>query len=291
MPDKNLLIYGDNLAGLDLVPDASVRLIYIDPPFNTGKIRSYKRIKLHAGDKVRTGFGGRQYRYSESRPVSYGDVRTVDEYLDFLRVRLENARRKLTDDGSVYVHIDYHCSHLVRFLLEDIFGPEAFLNEIIWAYDYGGRARNRWASKHDTIYWFANNPEKWVFNTEEIDRLPYMAPSLVTPEKAEAGKLPTDTWWLTIVPTNGKERTGYPTQKPVKLLKRIIAASSSPGDFVMDFFCGSGTTGVAAEELGRRWILMDNNPEAISVTEKRVGGLFYEKIILTQQQDPIPRGH
>jgi len=284
MLEKNLLIFGDNLAGLDLIPEKSVRLIYVDPPFNTGKIRSYKRIRLHVGEKVRTGFGGRQYAYTEGPSISYADIRTVDEYLNFLKIRLEKARQKLTDDGSIYVHIDYHSSHLVRLLLEEIFGAENFLSEIIWAYDYGGRPRNKWAPKHDTIYWFANNPEKWVFNRDEIDRLPYMAPSLVTPEKAEAGKLPTDTWWMTIVPTNGTERTGYPSQKPLKLLKRIIAASSSPGDFVMDFFCGSGTTGVAAEELGRRWILMDNNPEAIAVTEKRVGGLFYEKTILASQQ-------
>jgi len=280
MLEKNLLILGDNLSGLELVADKSVRLIYIDPPFNTGKIRSYKRIRLNVGDKVRTGFGGRQFRYSEGPSISYDDIRSMGEYLDFLGARIEKARRKLTDDGSIYVHIDYHCAHLVRLLLEEIFGAEAFLNEIIWAYDYGGRPRNRWAPKHDTIYWFANNPQRWIFSPDEIERLPYMAPSLVTPEKAAMGKLPTDTWWMTIVPTNATERTGYPTQKPVKLLKRIIAASSYPGDVVMDFFCGSGTTGVAAEELGRRWILMDNNPEAISISEKRLSGLFYEKIVL-----------
>jgi len=281
-PEKNLLILGDNLMGLDLVADKSVRLIYIDPPFNTGKIRAYKRIKLNVGDKVRVGFGGKQFRYAEGPAVSYDDVRSVEDYLNFLRARIEKARRKLTEDGSMYVHIDYHCSHYVRLLLEEIFGRECFLNEIIWAYDYGGRPRNRWPPKHDTIYWFANSPKKWVFNRAESDRIPYMAPSLVTPEKAAMGKLPTDTWWLTIVPTNGKERIGYPTQKPLKLLKRIVATSSYPGDLVMDFFAGSGTTAVAAEQLGRRWILMDHNPAAIEATEKRIAGLFYEKIILSQ---------
>ncbi|MCE9594536.1 MAG: site-specific DNA-methyltransferase [Planctomycetes bacterium] len=259
----------DNLTELRTWPDESVDLIYIDPPFNTGARRRLRSIRLNVGESERRGFGGRTYKYSVSSDMSYADDKTLDAYLEFLSVRLEQARRILKPTGSIYVHIDARVVHHVRFALDRIFGPEHFLNEIIWAYDFGGRGRDRWAPKHDNILWYAKG-DSWTFLRDEIERLPYLAPQLVGPEKAARGKLPTDTWWMTIVPTNGKERTGYPTQKPERLLERIVRASSRRGDVVVDFFAGSGTTGVVAEKLGRRWILIDENPEAVAVMRARL---------------------
>jgi site-specific DNA-methyltransferase (adenine-specific) len=201
----------------------------------------------------------------------------LEEYLGFLYERLTELHRLLSQHGSLYLHLDFHTVHFARLMLDEIFGAERFLNEIIWAYDYGGRARDKWPRKHDNILWYAKSA-KWKYNRDEIDRIPYMAPGLVGAEKAARGKLPTDTWWMTIVPTNSGERTGYPTQKPVKLLERIVRASSDPGDLVADFFSGSGTTGVAAKRLGRRFILVDQNPEAIQIAERR----------LAAEADPCP---
>jgi site-specific DNA-methyltransferase (adenine-specific) len=194
---------------------------------------------------------------------------SLDDYLDFIAARLVEAHRVLKPTGSIYVHVDFHAAHYIRMLLDDIFGPDRFLNEIVWSYDFGGRARDRWPRKHDTLYWYAKG-DRWTFNRDDIDRLPYMAPSLVGPEKAAFGKLPTDVWWFTIVPTNGSERTGYPTQKPERLLERILRASSNPGDYVVDFFAGSGTTGVVAARLGRRFLLVDSSPEAVRIARERL---------------------
>jgi site-specific DNA-methyltransferase (adenine-specific) len=182
---------------------------------------------------------------------------------------LLEAYRILAPTGTLYFHIDYREVHYCKLLLDGIFGREAFLNEIIWAYDYGGRPKNRWPPKHDNILVYVKDVDAYTFNREDIDRIPYMAPGLVGKEKAQRGKLPTDTWWHTIVSPTGKEKTGYPTQKPLGILKRIVQASSNPGDLVLDFFAGSGTTGAAALELGRRFLLVDNNPEAIEVMRKR----------------------
>ena len=191
------------------------------------------------------------------------------QFLDFLEPRLVEAKRILAPGGSLYFHIDYREAHYCKILLDEIFGRECFLNEIIWAYDYGARTRRKWPPKHDNIFLYANNPDDYIFNYEDIERIPYMAPGLVGPEKAARGKTPTDTWWHTIVSPTGKEKTGYPTQKPLAILKRIILASSNPGDTVLDFFAGSGTTGEAAHQLGRKFILIDNNREAIAVMKKR----------------------
>jgi site-specific DNA-methyltransferase (adenine-specific) len=201
---------------------------------------------------------------------SYHDRLDGQAHLEALRQRLVEIHRVLGERGSIYLHLDYRASHHARLLLDDVFGPERFLNEIIWAYDYGGRARDRWPRKHDNILWYAKS-DSWTFNREDIDRIPYMAPGLVEPEKAARGKLPTDTWWMTIVPTGSAERTGYPTQKPLPLLERIVRASSCPGDLVADFYCGSGTTGVAARALGRRYLLVDDNPAAIAIARRRLG--------------------
>lgn len=251
--------------------DESVDLVYIDPPFGTGQTRRLETIRLGSGHRQRRGFGGRTFNFEVTGTHRYRDNMPLDEYLEFLGIRLEAMHRVLKSNGSLYLHLDHHAVHHARLLLDQIFGPERFLNEIIWAYDYGGRARDRWPRKHDNILLYAKS-DAWTFNRDAVDRIPYMAPSLVGPEKAARGKLPTDVWWMTIVPTNGKERTGYPTQKPVNLVRRMILASSNPGDLVADFFAGSGTTGVAAMEEGRRYLLVDSNPEAIEIAGRRLGG-------------------
>ena len=185
--------------------------------------------------------------------------------------RIEAGLRCLAPAGSLFVHLDAREVHYVKIALDRLLGRDRFINEIIWAYDYGGRPKDRWPAKHDTILWYAMDPERYTFNYDAIDRIPYMAPDLVGPEKAARGKTPTDVWWHTIVPTNGKEKTGYPTQKPLGILRRLIAVHSNPGDTVLDFFAGSGTTGAAAAELGRGSILIDSSPDAIEVMRRRLG--------------------
>jgi len=270
------IVYSDNLAALGEIEDESIGLIYIDPPFNTGRKKVSARIKSvrtedGAGDRV--GFQGRSYRTLKdegAQAMSYADAfRNREEFQAFLTPRLIEARRVLAPQGSLYFHIDQREVHYCKVLLDQIFGEDAFINEVIWAYDYGGRGRDRWPAKHDNILVYAKTPGKHVFNFDEIERIPYMAPGLVTKEKAERGKLPTDTWWHTIVPTTGTERTGYPTQKPLGVLRRIVQASSKPGDVVLDFFAGSGTTGAACLELGRRFVLIDSNIESMRVMAKR----------------------
>ncbi len=262
----------DNMEVLRGLPEGSVDLIYIDPPFNTGKVQrrtQLRTVRSEAGD--RTGFQGRRYESTVVGTKRFSDF--FDDYLAFLEPRLTEARRVLADRGCLYFHVDYREVHYCKVLLDGIFGRECFLNEIIWAYDYGGRSKNRWPPKHDNILLYAKDPTDYVFNTDEIERIPYMAPGLVGPEKAARGKLPTDTWWHTIVPSNGKEKTGYPTQKPLGILRRIVQASSRPGDLVLDFFAGSGTTGAAALELGRRFLLVDDSPEALAVMARRFEGV------------------
>lgn len=263
------VVLSENLGLMRSLPDACVDLVYIDPPFGTGQVRRLRAIRTGRGERSRTGFGGRRYQFEVVSSYAYRDDMALDEYLGFLYARLAEVHRVLRSTGSLYLHLDFHVAHYARLLLDELFGPERFLNEVIWAYDYGGRPRDRWPRKHDNILWYAKGGT-WTFNAEGIDRIPYMAPGLVGPEKAARGKLPTDTWWLTIVPTAGAERTGYPTQKPLKLLERIVGASSNPGDLVADFFCGSGTTGVAARKLGRRYLLVDDNADAISITNERL---------------------
>ncbi len=266
MPNK--IYFGDNLPNLRALPSGSIGLIYIDPPFNTGHSQSRKELKTVAdenGDRV--GFQGRSYRTTQIGEKAYRD--SFDDYLGFLEPRLREAYRVLKSNGSLYFHIDYREVHYCKILLDQIFGRESFLNEIIWAYDYGARSKKKWPAKHDNILWYAKNPDDYSFNFEQLDRIPYLAPGLVGKEKAERGKTPTDTWWHTIVPTNGKEKTGYPTQKPLGIIRRIIRASSQPGDVVLDFFAGSGTTGVACLENNRPFILMDNNLQSIQVMAER----------------------
>ena len=268
--DGDWIIHGDNACVLPLLPSAMFRLIYIDPPFNTG--REQRRASLTASackDGRRTGFGGRRYSMVATGSSSFKD--RFEDYIEFIRPRLEEAHRLLTDDGTFYFHIDYREAHYCKLLLDEIFGRECFLNEIIWAYDFGGKPKRRWPAKHDTILVYVRNHDRYFFDQEAVERIPYMAPGLVSPEKAARGKIPTDVWWHTIVPTSGSERTGYATQKPEGVLRRIISASSQPDDWVLDFFGGSGTVGAVARQLGRRFVLVDDSAEAVAVMRRRLG--------------------
>jgi site-specific DNA-methyltransferase (adenine-specific) len=270
LPDR--IVLGDNLQVLPTLPDAAFQLIYIDPPFNTGA-KQTRRVLATAEDTAgdRVGFGGRRYASRLLAESSYTD--TFADYLAFLEPRLLEARRLLTASGTLYFHIDYREAHYCKLLLDEVFGRENFLNEIIWAYDYGARSRTRWPAKHDTILVYAKEAGSHYFDAAEVDREPYMAPGLVTPEKAALGKLPTDVWWHTIVPTNGSEKTGYPTQKPEGIVRRMVLASSRPGDMCLDFFCGSGTLGAVAAKHGRGYVLVDENPEAIAVATRRLAAI------------------
>ena len=269
--DGEELIHGDCRQVLPAFGDAGFRLIYIDPPFNSGKRQRRRTLETVAdqSDGDRTGFGGRRYRSRLIGELSFAD--SFDDYLGFLEPPLREAHRLLDQRGTLYVHLDYREAHYVKLLLDEIFGRESFLNEIIWAYDFGGRSKRRWPAKHDTILVYVKDPEQYHFDAEAVDREPYMAPGLVGPEKAARGKLPTDVWWHTIVPTNGSEKTGYPTQKPEGVLRRIVAASSAEGDRCLDFFAGSGTLGAVARDLGRRFVLIDSSAEAIAVISRRLG--------------------
>jgi len=306
-PHTDEILLGDNLELLSAFADESFQLIYIDPPFNTGRRQTRRTLQTEAvgrvtvtegldevgaegevgdacaaggdgeacacgGDGDRTGYQGRRYRTRLLAESSYRD--SFDDYLAFLEPRLREAHRLLAPEGTLYVHLDYREAHYCKLLLDEIFGRDCFLNEIVWAYDYGARAKRRWPAKHDTILVYVRDPARYHFDSEEVDREPYMAPGLVTAEKAARGKLPTDVWWHTIVPTNGREKTGYPTQKPLGIARRMVAASTRPGDWCLDFFAGSGTLGAAAAELGRRYVLIDSNPEAVRVMRARleVGG-------------------
>ena len=263
------IVLGDNLEVLAGLPDACARLVYLDPPFNTGhaQVRTRTRtVRDESGD--RTGFQGRRYRTEVLGSAAWQDA--FDDYLGFLAPRLEEVRRVLTPDGSLFFHIDAREGHYCKILLDQLFGRRSFMNEIIWAYDYGGRTKSRWPAKHDTMFWYAVDPARYVYRYDDIDRVPYLAPGLVGPEKAARGKTPTDVWWNTIVSPTGKEKTGYPTQKPLKILERIVRVHSDPGDLVADFFAGSGTTGEAAARNGRGYLLVDSNPEAVSVMARRL---------------------
>ena len=246
----------------------SVNLVYVDPPFNTGKIQSRKRIEtVRSEDGDRIGFKGHTYKTRVLGEQSFFDI--YDDYIRFLRDRIEQTERVLTSDGSFFLHLDYREIHYAKVMCDEVFGRESFINEIIWSYDYGGRSKSRWSAKHDNILWYAKDPKNFTYRYDDIDRIPYMAPGLVGAEKAAKGKTPTDSWWHTIVSPNGKEKTGYPTQKPLGIINRIIRVHSNPGDVILDYFAGSGTTGIAALAEGRKAILVDNNRQALEVMCKR----------------------
>ena len=276
---ENRILLGDNLELMGGMPDGSFQLIYADPPFNTGRSQSRERVRAVADESgSRTGFGGRRYRIEHPEPApgesqagpAYAD--SFDDFALFLEPRLRQMHRLLGETGTLYLHIDYREAHYVKVMLDGIFGRECFLNEIIWAYDYGGKSKRRWPAKHDTILVYVKDPARYHFDSTEVDREPYMAPGLVTPEKAAKGKLPTDVWWHTIVPTNGAEKTGYPTQKPEGIVRRMVRASTREGDRCLDPFCGSGTLGAVCQELKRDFVLIDSSPDAVAVASRRLAG-------------------
>ena len=264
------VLQGDNLEVMGDLPDGLFRIVYLDPPFNTGKVqvRTTTTTKA-ASDGSRGGFGGKRYEVTTHATHSYAD--SFEDYRAFLEPRLAECWRVLADDGTLYVHVDWREVHYVKVWLDEMVGRNKFLNEIIWAYDYGGKSKKRWPTKHDTILVYVKNPSNYVFNSDAVDREPYMAPGLVDEEKRERGKLPTDVWWHTIVSPTGKEKTGWATQKPLGVLRRIIQASTNPDDWVLDPFAGSGTTGAAAGELGRRFVMIDSHDEAIALMRERLG--------------------
>ena len=296
--------HGDNLAVAAALPDGAFTLVYLDPPFNTGRVRSRAvetartagpafrtpqesapggemgpiaaatepdRLSSEQPDDeptIRRGFHGREYARLRGDLRAYDD--RFDDYWGFLEPRLREAWRLLADDGTLYLHLDFREVHYAKVMMDALFGRERFLNEIVWAYDYGAKTRKRWPNKHETILVYVKDPQRYWFDSAAVDREPYMAPGLVTPEKAARGKLPTDVWWHTIVPTAGREKTGYPTQKPEGVLRRIVQASSRPGDRVLDLFAGSGTLGAVAAPLGRHAVLVDDNSDAIAVMAARL---------------------
>ncbi len=264
------IVFGENLEVLRELADSSVGLVYIDPPFNTGRRQQRRQLRTvrDPGGGDRTGFGGDRYRSITLGSTSFADC--YDDYLGFLEPRLREAHRVLAGNGSFFLHVDYREVHYCKVLLDQIFGRAGFMNEIIWAYDYGARSKKRWSPKHDSLLWYAKDPRDYVFHYDEIDRIPYLAPDLVGPEKAARGKTPTDVWWHTIVSPTGREKTGYATQKPLGVLERIVRVHSNPGDLLLDFFAGSGTLGEAAARNGREFLLVDENPEAIEVMVKRL---------------------
>jgi len=269
-PTEDLVLLGDNLELLPRFADESFRLVYLDPPFNTGREQRRRTIATVAdGNGDRVGFQGKRYSTTLLAESSFQDA--FDDYLAFLEPRLREARRLLDSKGTLYFHIDYREAHYCKLLLDELFGRECFLNEIIWAYDYGARPRRRWPAKHDTILVYVKDPRRYHFDAEAVEREPYMAPGLVTAEKAARGKLPTDVWWHTIVSPTGAEKTGYPTQKPEGIVRRMVQASTEPGDWCLDFFAGSGTLGAVAASLNRHFVLIDANPEAVAVACGRLG--------------------
>ncbi len=270
-PDSgDIVALGENLEVVAQLPDGAFTVVYLDPPFNTGRSQTRHETTSVRGSRAGavTGFKGVQYERIRGDLMKYDD--RFDDYWSFLEPRLAEAWRLLADDGTLYLHLDYREAHYAKVLLDALFGRASFLNEIIWAYDYGAKSRSHWPTKHDTILVYVKNPQGYHFDSSAVDREPYMAPGLVTPEKAERGKLPTDVWWHTIVSPTGREKTGYPTQKPEGILRRIVQASSREGDWILDFFAGSGTTGAVASALGRRFVLVDSNPDAVAVMRKRL---------------------
>ncbi|QHC59830.1 site-specific DNA-methyltransferase [Rathayibacter sp. VKM Ac-2760] len=276
---RSAVIHAENLEVLPLLADGAFTVVYLDPPFNTGRAQvRTSTTSVRSATGTIAGFKGRSYERIRGDLLRYDD--RFDDYWSFLEPRLAEAWRLLADDGTLYLHLDYREAHYAKVLLDALFGRECFLNEIIWAYDYGAKATKRWPTKHDTILVYVKDPRGYHFDSAAVDREPYMAPGLVTPEKAERGKRPTDVWWHTIVSPTGREKTGYPTQKPEGVLRRIVQASSREGDAVLDFFAGSGTTGAVAHALGRRFVLVDEHADAIAVMRRRFAAHAPEPLFL-----------
>jgi site-specific DNA-methyltransferase (adenine-specific) len=261
--DLNVVHKGSALDLLHSIPDESIDLIYTDPPFGTGNIQTMDRKK--AGKTV--------------SKIEYSDK--YENYLDFLEPHLIQMHKVLKSTGTMYLHMDWRWVHYAKVMCDGIFGMENFLNEVVWSYNFGGRGKDRWPQKHDTILVYIKEMGKHTFNWNDIDRIPYAAPELQyvgrTKEEAEKriaeGQVPTDVWSMSIVGTASKERVGYPNQKPQKLMKRAIVASSNVGDIVLDPFGGSGSTAAAAMEANRKFITGDSSPDAIQTMRNRFTGL------------------
>ena len=286
-PREDLLVQGESLDVMRAFANGIFEVVYADPPFGTGRDQVRRTVKARAQTRGRAGFGGRRYAVEAVSESRYAD--DIPDYPEFIRPRLEEIRRLLSPTGTLYLHLDWRQSHRTKLLLDEIFGEECFLNEIVWAYDFGGRSTRRWPSKHDTILVYVKDTERYHFDAAAVDREPYMAPGLVGAEKAARGKLPTDVWWHTIVPTNGGEKTGYPTQKPEGIVRRMVSASSRPGGWCLDPVAGSGTLGAVAQTLGRRFVMIDENPEAISIAASRVGARSRRAATATELAQPVAR--
>ena len=278
------VIFDDNLGYLGRAPRETFSLVYIDPPFNTGRRQVRTRLRTRADENGdRTGFQGRRYRTERIGVTGFDDQ--YEDYIGFLRQRIEKAVPALTANGSFFLHVDYREVHYCKVMLDEVFGRSSFMNEIIWAYDYGARSKSRWSAKHDNLLWYARDPENYIFNYDAMDRIPYMAPGLVGAEKAARGKTPTDVWWHTVVSPTGGEKTGYATQKPLGILERIVRVHSNPGDCLLDFFAGAGSFGEAAARNGRDFVLVDNNAEAIRIMLERLAKFAPE---FENQNETVP---
>jgi DNA modification methylase len=275
-PDR--LIHADNLAVTGGLADGAVDLIYIDPPFGTGTVR-------------RGGARGTGLLQGET-PHHYRDVPDDPErFVTWIEPRLIESRRVLAPHGSLFVHLDYRAVHYVKVALDRIFGRPRFINEIIWCYSVGGKSRNMFGRKHDTILWYARTADHAFF--PDAVRVPRKggshmrvvrtAEGALVQEKTDrrtgkvyrypvaAGKVPED-WWtdIEILNQSDRERTGWPTQKPERLLERILCAASAEGALVADWFCGSGTTAIAAQRLDRRFLIADCAAEAVACARDRL---------------------
>ena len=270
------VLEGDNLILMqDLINEGvEVDLIYVDPPYGI-------KIDEKFGMPSWNSLNEPKNRVDEIINVGLLCSKGECNYLRWLYPRLVLMRKLLSEKGSIYLHIDWHVGHYVKILLDDVFGKDNFRNEIIWCYRQGGRSESNYSQKHDTIYWYSKSNSQWVFNGDSV-RIPYEGTGgyqtsgrgVIINGKVykpnELGKIPEDWWDIPAIPPMSMERIGYATQKPEKLIERIIKASSNEGSIVLDVFGGSGTTAAVAERLGRRWIVIDNNPMAIQTINKRL---------------------
>ncbi len=276
---SNLLFHGDNKEILSTLLTNGFRgkvdLIYIDPPFDS-KADYVRKVELRG---TKSKLVGEEQTAIEQ--VQYEDIWANDNYLQFMYERLILLRELLTDKGSIYLHCDWHKSHHLRMLMDEVFGADNFLNEVIWSYDFGGRPKDFWPRKHDNLLWYRKSSD-YSFNLDDIERQEYKGNLHKYRGDVEAksdGKTPTDVWDMALENKMSHKITGYPTQKPEELLDRIIKSSSRKGSIVLDTFVGSGTTVAVAQKLGRRWIGADINKGAIQTTMKRLQKIDEPKIL------------
>ncbi len=257
----NRLFLGDCLRVVDRLQKENYRLVYLDPPFLTGRVRVGSKNEMAYDDRWPDHLRG---------------------YLPWLRERIAAMKALLCENGSLVIHLDYRAVHYAKVLLDEIFGYGFFVNEIIWHYTGGGRSKNRFSCKHDTLLWYSRG-EKPYFDRDAV-RVPYKATSgfarggIVSAMGKKylphpRGTPVDDVWDIPIINPLAHERVGYPTQKPVVLMERLISALSAKGEDVADLFCGSGSTLVAAQRLGRKWTGGDVSPEAVNCCRERLTSL------------------